>query len=126
MRVLLLSFSTLEEYRTELQRIREVYRPESSIFVLENTENASEVYVTFNTTYNFKMSGIIKMNKNKDTNTLFTIDALNTLAIREIGKISRDFVPDWELYRNSLLLIRDGELYIAKTKIKEIIKIERH
>lgn len=126
MRVLLLSFSTLEEYRTELQRIREVYRPDSSIFVLENVEQPNEVYVTFNTTYNFKMSGIIKMNKNKDTNTLFTIDALNTLAIREIGKISRDFVPDWEAYRNSLLLIRDGELYIAKTKIKEIIKIERY
>ncbi len=126
MRVLLLSFSTLEEYRTELQRIREVYRPESSIFVLENVEEPNEVYVTFNTTYNFKMSGIIKMNKNKDTNTLFTIDALNTLAIREIGKISRDFVPDWEQYRNCLLLIRDGELYIAKTKIKEIVKIERY
>ena len=126
MRVLLLSFSTLEEYRSELQRIREVYRPDSSIFVLENVEEPNEVYVTFNTTYNFKMSGIIKMNKNKDTNTLFTIDALNTLAVREIGKISRDFVPDWEKYRNSLLLIRDGELYIAKTKIKEIIKIERH
>jgi len=126
MRVLLLSFSTLEEYRSELQRIREVYRPDSSIFVLENVEELNEVYVTFNTTYNFKMSGIIKMNKNKDTNTLFTIDALNTLAVREIGKVSRDFVPDWELYRNSLLLIRDGELYIAKTKIKEIIRIERH
>ena len=123
MRVLLLSFSTLEEYRTELQRIREVYRPEGNIFVLENTEEPNEVYVTFNTTYNFKMSGIIKMNKNKDTNTLFTIDALNTLAVREIGKVSRDFVPDWEAYRNSLLLIRDGELYIAKTKIKEIIKL---
>jgi hypothetical protein len=123
MRVLLLSFSTLEEYRTELQRIREVYRPESSIFVLENIDNTSEVYITFNTTYNFKMSGIIKMNKNKDTNTLFTIDALNTLAIREIGKISKDFVPDWEQYRNCLLLIRDGEIYIAKTKIKEIIKL---
>ena len=126
MRVLLLSFSTLEEYRSELQRIREVYRPESNIFVLENIDEPTEVYVTFNTTYNFKMSGIIKMNKNKDTNTLFTIDALNTLAVNEIGKVSRDFVPDWEKYRNSLLLIRDGELYIAKTKIKEIIKIERH
>ena len=63
MRVLLLSFSTLEEYRSELQRIREVYRPDSNIFVLENIDNPNVVYVTFNTTYNFKMSGIIKMNK---------------------------------------------------------------
>jgi hypothetical protein len=123
MRVLLLSFSTLEEYRTELQRIREVYRPERSIFVLENVDVPSEVYVTFNTTYNFKMSGIIKCNKKKDTNTMFTIDALNALAIRDTGNISRDYVPDWEQYRNSLILIRDGELYIAKTKVKEIVKL---
>jgi hypothetical protein len=123
MRVLLLSFSTLEEYRTELQRIREVYRPERSIFVLENVDVPSEVYVTFNTTYNFKMSGIIKCNKKKDTNTMFTIDALNALAIRDTGNISREYVPDWEQYRNSLILIRDGELYIAKTKVKEIVKL---
>jgi hypothetical protein len=72
------------------------------------------------------MSGIIKMNKKKDTNTLFTIDALNALAVRDIGRVDREYSPDWELYRNSLLLIRDGELYIAKTKIKEIVKIERY
>jgi hypothetical protein len=66
------------------------------------------------------------MNKKKDTNTLFTIDALNALAVRDIGKVDREYTPDWEQYRNSLLLIRDGELYIAKTKIKEIIKIERY
>jgi hypothetical protein len=72
------------------------------------------------------MSGIIKMNKKKDTNTLFTIDALNALAVRDIGKVDREYTPDWEQYRNSLLLIRDGELYIAKTKIKEIVKIERY
>jgi hypothetical protein len=72
------------------------------------------------------MSGIIKMNKKKDTNTLFTIDALNALAVRDIGKVDREYTPDWEQYRNSLLLIRDGELYIAKTKVKEIVKIERY
>lgn len=126
MRVLLLSFSTLEEYRSELQRIREVYRPESNIFVLENIDEPTEVYVTFNTTYNFKMSGIIKCNKKKGYNVIFTIDALNALAIRDIGKVDKEYTPDWEQYRNSLLLIRDGELYIAKTKVKEIIKIERY
>ena len=124
-RVLLLCFSNTEDYRNQLQEIREIFRPEEGIFILDS-ENENEVFITFNTSYNFRMGGYIKVNKNKSTNTIFTIDALNALAVREIGKISRDFVPDWEKYRNSLLLIRDGELYIAKTKIKEIIKIERH
>jgi hypothetical protein len=120
-RVLLLCFSNVDEYRNQLQEIREIYKPEEGIFVLE-AEDTDEVFITFNTSYNFRMSGYIKVNKNKSTRTIFTIDALNALAVREIGKISRDFVPDWELYRNSLLLIRDGEVVQIKTKLKGIIK----
>ena len=114
-------FSNVDEYRNQLQEIREIYKPEEGIFVLE-AEDTDEVFITFNTSYNFRMSGYIKVNKNKSTRTIFTIDALNALAVREIGKISRDFVPDWELYRNSLLLIRDGEAVQIKTKLKGIIK----
>lgn len=121
MRVLLLSFSTLEEYRSELQRIREVYRPDSNIFVLENVDDVSEVYVTFNTTYNFKMPGYIKVNKK--SNTIFTIDAVNELSIRETGKIDKSFVPNWNEFENCLLLVRNGELNVIPTKIKEIIKL---
>ena len=124
-RVLLLCFSNTEDYRNQLQEIREIFRPEEGIFILDS-ENENEVFITFNTSYNFRMGGYIKVNKNKSTNTIFTIDALNALAVRDIGKVDREYSPDWELYRNSLLLIRDGELYIAKTKIKEIIKIERY
>ena len=120
-RVLLLCFSNVDEYRNQLQEIREIYKPEEGIFVLEG-EDTDEVFITFNTSYNFRMSGYIKVNKNKSTRTIFTIDALNALAVREIGKISRDFVPDWELYRNSLLIIRDGEAVQIKTKLKGIIK----
>jgi hypothetical protein len=120
-RVLLLCFSNVDEYRSQLQEIREIYKPEEGIFVLE-VEDTDEVFITFNTSYNFRMSGYIKVNKNKSTNTLFTIDALNTLAIRDIGKISRDFVPNWEEYKNSLLIIRDGEAVQIKTKLKGIIK----
>ena len=121
-RVLLLCFSNTEDYRNQLQEIREIFRPEEGIFILDS-ENENEVFITFNTSYNFRMGGYIKVNKNKSTNTIFTIDALNALAVREIGKISRDFVPDWEEYRNSLLIIRDGEMVKIKTKLKGIIKL---
>ena len=121
-RVLLLCFSNTEDYRNQLQEIREIFRPEEGIFILDS-ENENEVFITFNTSYNFRMGGYIKVNKNKSTNTIFTIDALNALAVREIGKISRDFVPDWEEYRNSLLIIRDGEVVKIKTKLKGIIKL---
>jgi hypothetical protein len=123
MRVLLMSFSNEGEYRTHLQVIREIYRPDSSLFVLQNSDNDDEIFITFNTEYNFKTPGIIKIHKKRETNTLFSVDSVNELSIRANGKIDKSFIPDWEQYRNSLLLMRDGDLCIIPTKIKEIIKL---
>jgi len=123
MRVLLMSFSSEDEYRTHLQVIREIYRPDSSLFVIQNRDNDNEIFITFNTEYNFKTPGIIKIHKKRETNTLFSVDSLNELSMRANGKINKGFIPDWEQYRNCLLLMRDGELAIIPTKIKEIIKL---
>jgi hypothetical protein len=123
MRVLLMSFSSEVEYRTHLQVIREIYRPNSSIFVLQNCDNDDEIFITFNTEYNFKTPGIIKIHKKRETNTLFSVDSVNELSIRANGKIDKSFIPDWEQYRNCLLLMRDGDLCIIPTKIREIIKL---
>ena len=123
MRVLLMCFSNTEDYRSKLQEIREVFRPEGSIFVLENRFDDNEIYVTFNTEYNFKIGGYIKINKKRDTNTLFTIDAVNYLSMQENGEIIKDWIPNWNEFENCLLLIRNGELAVIPTKIREIIKL---
>ena len=123
MKVLLMCFSNEDDYRSKLQQIREIYRPDSNIFVIQNRYDDTEIYITFNTEYNFKMPGYIKVNKK--SSTIFTIDAINELSIRETGKIDKSFVPNWNEFENCLLLIRDGELNVIPTKIKEIIKIEK-
>ena len=123
MRVLLMCFSNEEHYRNKLQEIREVFRPEGNIFVLENRDDSDEIFVTFNTEYNFKMIGYIKINKKRETNTLFTIDAVNWLSEQENGKVVKDWIPNWEEFNNCLLLIRNGELAVIPTKIKEIISL---
>ena len=116
-------FSSEDDYRNKLQQIREIYRPDSNIFVIQNRYDDTEIYITFNTEYNFKMPGYIKVNKKGST--IFTIDAVNELSIRETGKIDKSFVPNWNEFENCLLLIRDGELNVIPTKIREIIKIEK-
>ena len=123
MRVLLMSFSNEDEYKTHLQVIREIYRPDSSLFVLQNCDNHNEIFITFNTEYNFKTPGIIKIHKKRETNTLFSVDAVNHLSIQENGKIDKEWSPNWEEYRNCLLLMRDGDLCVIPTKIREIIKL---
>jgi hypothetical protein len=123
MRVLLMSFSNEDEYRTHLQVIREIYRPDSSLFVLQNRDNDDDIFITFNTEYNFKTPGIIKIHKKRETNTLFSVDSVNHLSMLHNGKIDKQWIPNWDDYRNSLLLMRDGDLCIIPTKIKEIIKL---
>lgn len=116
-------FSNLNEYRTRLQEVREVFRPEGSLFVLENRNDENEIFITFNTSYNFRMGGYIKINKKRDTNTLFTIDSINWLSEQENGEIRKDWIPNWNEFENCLLLLRNGELNVISTKIKEIIKL---
>jgi hypothetical protein len=116
-------FSSTEDYRNKLQEIREVFRPESSIFVIQNRYDDNEIFLTFNTEYNFKIGGCIKINKVKRSNTLFSIDAINHLSIQENGKIDKDWIPNWNEFENCLLLMRNGELAVIPTKIKEIIKL---
>ena len=123
MRVLLMSFSSESEYKTHLQVIREIYRPESSLFVIQNRYDDNEIFITFNTQYNFKTPGIIKIHKKRETNTLFSVDAVNHLSILENGKIDKDWIPNWNEFENCLLIMRDGELSVTPTKIKEIIKL---
>lgn len=123
MRVLLMSFSSEDEYRTQLQSIREIYRPDSNIFVIQNRYDDNEIFITFNTEYNFKTPGIIKIHKKRETSTLFSVDAINHLSMKENGVIDKEFVPDWESYRNSLLLMRDGDLAVIPTKVREIIRL---
>jgi hypothetical protein len=123
MRVLLMSFSSEDEYRTNLQVIREIYRPDSSLFVIQNRYDDNEIFITFNTEYNFKTPGIIKIHKKRETNTLFSVDAVNHLSIQENGKIDKEWSPNWEEFNNCLLLMRDGELAVIPTKVREIIKL---
>jgi hypothetical protein len=123
MRVLLMSFSSEDEYKTHLQVIREIYRPDSSLFVIQNRDNDNEIFITFNTEYNFKTPGIIKIHKKRETNTLFSVDSVNELSMRTNGKIDKEWSPNWEEYRNSLLLMRDGELAVIPTRLREIIRL---
>ena len=118
-RVLLMCFSNTEEYKHKLQEVREIFRTESGIFVLES---GSEIFITFNTTYDFRMGGYIKINKKKGYNVCFSIDALNHLSMEANGSVVKDWSPDWDKYRNSILLIRNGEFTQIQTKLREIIK----
>lgn len=99
----------------------------NKIFVLECTEQ-DEFLCTYNVDpFNVGefMDNTILVHRKKHTNTLYTINALNEL-IKELngGRLNKNFSIRWENYRNSILLTKEQELQILKTKLYRIEEID--
>jgi hypothetical protein len=97
-------------------------------FVL-NTPIEDEVLVTFNIDYhNYNVNALyipntILVHRKKQTNTLYTINALNAV-IKHLngGMLDNSFQIPWGRYRNSLLLTKEGGFKITKTKLRKVVE----
>jgi hypothetical protein len=100
----------------------------SKIFVLESL--STEEYVctynidTFNMEQQSVLPNTILLHRKKESNTLYTINALNAL-IKSLnnGVLDTNFRINWIDYKNSILLIQNNDLNIIKTKIHKIINL---
>lgn len=115
---------SLEDKIIEIQqKYRILY---NKIFVLKS--NSNNEYVC---TYSVDTGNVdsipedtILVHRKKDTNTLYTINALNNIIIGlNGGKLNKNFPIEWENYRNSILLTQNNILKIYKTKIHKIIEV---
>ena len=97
------------------------------IYVFENVDEPNSLICTYNVE---KTDDFIQNNKTmaihrkKETNTLYTINALNE-AIREEndGVLDKKFSLNWSTYQNSLLLTNDQGLNIIRTKLYKIVNV---
>jgi hypothetical protein len=69
-------------------------------------------------------SNTILVHRKKDTNTLYTINALNTL-IKSLngGVVDPKFRVDWQHYKNCILLTQGNEIKQLNTKVHKIIDL---
>jgi len=129
---LLCTFTTKPKLQETVDQIIKTYKVVfDKIFVLKNTENPKELMCT----YNIDVSGgmptsmlenTISLHRKKETNTLYTINALNfVIVLLNDGKIDKSFPMKWENYRNTMLLTSDAGLKQVHTEIYEVIKIVR-
>ena len=94
------------------------------IFVLSSLEDA-KLMCTYNVVRNLTESRIpqtILVHRKKQTNTLYTINALNEL-IKNLnnGILDKKFPIDWENYKNRVLLYQNEEFKVIKTKLYKIV-----
>jgi|TARA_R110002074_G_scaffold23110_2_gene70316 hypothetical protein len=121
------TFTTLEDLDDLIEGITSKYKVMyNKIFVLHIKSN--DEYVC---TYNIDQENIsnipsntILVHRKKDSNTLYTINALNEL-IKGLngGVVDTKFPIDWQHYRNTILLTQHDELKQLKTKIYKIIEL---
>ena len=99
------------------------------IYVFQNEKDHHHLICTYIVEYDEDfMQGIpdtISLHRKKNTNTLYTINALNDL-IRELngGKLDKSFPIEWENYRNSLLLTNEEGLNKIPTRIYTIVDVK--
>ena len=66
----------------------------------------------------------ILVHRKKETNTLYTINALNELIKKlNVGVVDTKFPINWQHYRNCVLLTQHGDLKQLNTKIHDIIDL---
>jgi len=98
----------------------------NKMFVLHVKSN-NEYVVTYNVdqgNVNNIPENTILVHRKKDTNTLYTINALNEL-IKGLngGVVDTRYKIDWQHYKNCILLTQHNELKQLNTKIFKIIEL---
>lgn len=97
------------------------------VYVFENVDQPDSLICTYNVekTDDFiQNSKTMAIHRKKETNTLYTINALNE-AIRKAnnGILDKKFSLDWSQYQNSLLLTNDQGLNVVETKLYKIVNV---
>ena len=100
------------------------------IFLLEDQENPEKKIITYNAIvekgkpFNPRLY-TMRMHRKKQTNTLYTINALNmAVALEHDGQTGKNLKLNWEEYSNSILLTAGKELRVHPVEVSKIYKIE--
>ena len=121
------TFTTLDELDSLVEELQSRYTiMYNKMFVLHVKSN-NEYVVTYNVDQGNVSSipdNTILVHRKKDSNTLYTINALNEL-IKGLngGIVDPKFRVDWQHYRNCILLTQHNEIKQLNTKIFKIIEL---
>ena len=100
------------------------------IFLLEEEQDSNKKIITYNAVvekgkpFNPRLF-TMRVHRKKQTNTLYTINALNkAVALEHDGKTGKNLKLDWSRYENSILLTSGKDLRSHKIQVSKIFKIE--
>ncbi len=122
---LICTFTSKEKLDETIKVIFDKYKVmHKKVFVLE-IKDSDELAITYNIEDKFTndlLDDTILVHRKKESNTLYTINALNEL-IKSLngGIVDTSYKINWKHYRNSILLTKHFDLQQLKTKIFKIV-----
>lgn len=121
-RQLLCTFSNRRDYEKTIAEIKQFYAMQhNKIFVFSNEKNDKEIFLSYNVTgidrTNSKYPNTILIHRKKQTNTLYSLNALNRLIEEENGTLDDKFILSWELYQNCLIITGEISVRIIPLKL---------
>jgi hypothetical protein len=96
------------------------------VYVFQNEKDLGQLICTYNIEYKYdyeeSIIDTISLHRKKQSNTLYTINALNEV-IREKngGVLDKSYMVDWNEFSNTLLLTNEMGLQKIPTKIYQIV-----
>jgi len=98
------------------------------VYVFQNEKDHHQLICTYNVEltddYIDNARDTISLHRKKQTNTLYTINALNEIIRKENkGVLDKTFPVPWENYHNPLLLTNEEGINIIPTRIYTIIDV---
>ena len=121
------TFTSLEDLETLINGLTKAYSiMYNKMFVLY-VKSTDEYVVTYNVEQGNVDSiplNTILVHRKKETNTLYTINALNDL-IKKLngGVVDPSFRVNWQHYKNCILLTNHNELKQLNTKVFKIVEL---
>ena len=123
------TFTTLDAYEEVANTIQTSYVILfNKLFVLESLDG-EKIMLTYNVDMNNSskdsmVDNTILVHRKKQTNTLYTINALNEL-IKSLnnGVLDKKFPIEWDNYKNCILLIQADGFNRIDTKVRDIINL---
>jgi hypothetical protein len=121
------TFTSGEELETLIDNITHSYTiMYNKMFVLF-VKSTNEYVITYNVdqgNINVIPENTILVHRKKETNSLYTINALNELIKRlNGGVVDISYKVNWQHYRNCILLTQHNELKQLNTKVHSIIEL---
>ena len=100
----------------------------SRIYVLENVEDPKQFILTYNVKNDRELGDImdstISVHRKKQTNTIYTINALNQLIMdKNDGVLDKKFKIEWSELQNMVVVTAFGRLKKIPTKIYTIMDL---